>query len=200
MAAFVAALLALLLLTPWELWQAHLRKVRSLSPNELNLRRASQPLGLMAVSMFIVWRFGLSDDVAERFVPLVSDPAENVVPAALLAGALLYGLASFLTGAARSWGVRGDGLLPTRTFLKCAAGVVGLMLLHTETRGGGDFWAELWQLPLETVAIWCVVTGAVRFFLLSVGGGSALGRVRRHIRQTQIVMRPVRSRPWWRFW
>jgi peptidoglycan hydrolase-like protein with peptidoglycan-binding domain len=36
--------------------------------------------------------------------------------------------------------------------------------------------------------------------LVTMGGGNALARVNRHIRQTQIVIPPARPRPWWHFW
>ena len=36
--------------------------------------------------------------------------------------------------------------------------------------------------------------------LVTMGGGNTLARVNRHIRQTQIVTPPARTRPWWHFW
>jgi hypothetical protein len=57
-----------------------------------------------------------------------------------------------------------------------------------------------WVLLLFLVGVWCLVTGAVRFLLLTVGGGSARGQVAREIRQKTVVFRPVGRRAWWRVW
>ena len=54
---------------------------------------------------------------------------------------------------------------------------------------------------LFLTSLFFALNGAVRFLLLTVGGGgNALARVNRHIRQTRVVMRPARRRPWWMFW
>jgi hypothetical protein len=197
MGAFVGALIAALVLIPIELWQLHARHKRSLAPHELSLQRATHPLGGIAVLLFV---FGFAS-IEDALTPLVVDPAVHWLSVAALAAVLLYGLASFITGASRSWGVRGDGMLPARAFIKLSAGVVGLLMISSETRAGVDDNSRaLLLLVLGAISVWCAVTGAVRFVLLMGGGGGALGRVRRYIRQTQVVMRPARSRPWWRFW
>jgi hypothetical protein len=196
----ILTLAAMLLMIPFQLWQEHAQNVRSLSPHELNLRRASQPPAFAAVTLFYVWHFNLGDDIANIIATPAAEPAANWPMFAVPTCVLFYSMASFITGACRSWGVRSEGMLPVRAFLKLITGIGGLIWLNSETRAGGDFWLALLWLVLFTVSIWCVVIGAVRLLLLTVGGGSPLVQVQRHIRQTRIVMRPARSRPWWRFW
>jgi hypothetical protein len=199
--AGVLTLVAALLVAPFELWQAHAQKRRLLSPHELNLRRATQPLGLLALLAGCAWLLGVRD-VAAALAPVFLHPSDNLVLAVLPLAGLFYGVASFVTGAGRCWGVRSDGMLPVWAFFKLALGVGGLWLLR-DMRGPSDDLAALFRLALDAMALWCAVVGGARFLLLSIGGGNALARVQRHIQQTQIVMRPVspaRLRPWWLFW
>jgi hypothetical protein len=175
--------------------------VQSLSPHELNLRRATQPLGLVAVLLFGVRRFDLSNDITGALAPLTGNPDENMVPLALLAALLLYGLASLITGMRRSWGVRSDGMLPARAFIKFAAGVIGLVTFNSEaSMTAGEFWPALLWLSFGAASIWCVVTGGVRFVLLTTGGGSALAIVNKQLKQRNAPLRGARRRPWWKFW
>jgi hypothetical protein len=196
--------LALLLLAPFQWWHARAQKLRLLSPHELHLRRATRPLGVVAVLAWGVWLLG-ARDIGGAFAPMLLHPAANWLPVALLAAVLLYGLASFITGASRCWGMRSDGLLPVRAFFKCAVGGGGLWLLwvsNADVARGFDAapWGVALWLLLVAASVWCAVVGAARLVLLTVGGGNALALVNRHIRQTQIVMRPARRRPWWKFW
>jgi hypothetical protein len=191
-----------LLLIPIEMAQPSAQRPPLLSPHELNLRQATQPLG---VSTVLAWCFsffgapGFTHAITRR----VTDPIDNWLPVTVLAIALVYGTASFISGVVRCWGMRSDRMLPTRAFFKLAIGGIGVALLRQNQvtiRPGGEIWPALLWFALHTAAVWCVAVGTARFILLTIGGGSALRRVNRHIQQTQVVMRQVRTRPWWKFW
>lgn len=194
-------LLALLLLLPFHLWQAQAEQRRLLSPHELNLRRATQPLGLVALLAWAAWQFG-TRDVGELLRSIMLNPVDNWGLAALLCAGPLYGLASFIIGAWHCWGLRSDGMLPVWAGCKLAVGVIGLRILGVwgdDMTRTFDFGPEL-RLCLVAVSIWCTVIGGTRLMLLTMSNGNALRVVKKHIQQTQVVMRPVRRRPWWRFW
>ena len=194
-------LLALVLMLPFSIWQGQAQKRRSLLPHELNLRRATQPLGVAAVAAWAAWQFG-TRDIGELLRPIMQKPAEHWLAAVLLCAVPLYGLASFIIGARRCWGMRSDSMLPVWAFLELAAGVAGLRALGVWGDGltrALDLGREL-RLLLVAVAIWCMVVGASRFVLLTIGGGNARARITKHIEQTQVVMRSAQPRPWWQFW
>jgi hypothetical protein len=198
----VLTLLGALLLIPFEMAHGSAQKRRLLSPHELYLRRATQPLGVMAVLVWCFWFFG-TPEITQALTPLVFDPAGNWLPLIGIAALLLFGMASFISGVSRCWGMRSDGILPTRAFFKLAIGVIGIVLLRQNQvtiRPGGEIWPALLWFALHMAAVWCIAVGGARLILVTTGGGSALGRVNRHIQQTQVVMRQVRSRPWWQFW
>lgn len=196
--------LALLLLAPVQWWQARAQKLRFLSPHELNLRRATQPLGVLALLAWLAWLSG-ARDLASIAAPVFLHPSDNWLAAMPLAALLLYGLASFVAGAAGCWGVRSDRMMPFWAFVRLAVGGAGLRFLwlpHIDLArafNAAPWMAALWLL-LVGASIWCAVVGAARLVLLTIGGGNALAIVNRHIRQTQMAMRPVRLRPWWKFW
>jgi hypothetical protein len=195
--------LGLLLSAPFAWWQNQAAKWRLLSPHEINLRRATQPLGFIAVLAWFVWVMGARTIRGALAPVLLLDPAANWLPLALLAALLLYGFASFLAGVRGCWGVRSDPMLPVRAFARLALGGGGLALLMSNEvtrRTAPDLWTALGWLLVTFVAVWWAAVAAARLVLLNVGGGSALGLVNRHIRQTQVVMRPARARRWWMFW
>jgi len=195
-------LLAMIAILPFEIWQGAAEKRQRLSPHELYLRRATQPLGIAAVFLFGLCLFNAAGKVGNIVVPLLHDATGNWVPLAVIAAVLLYGVTSVIVGTARCWGMRSDSMLPVWAFLKLAVGSAGLVWLNQNgARALGDAeWAGTLWLGLSEAAVWCITVGGGRFLLLSVGGGNARRRVRRHIAQTQVVMRPVRRRPWWLFW
>ena len=202
--AGILTALAALLVAPLQWRQARAQKLRLLTPHELHLRRATRPLGVLALIAWGVWLSG-AHDLVGALAPVLLHLSDNWLPAVLFGAVSLYGLASFVAGASRCWGMRSDGLLPVRALFKLAVGVAGLRYLwlwNVDLARGFDAapgLVALWLL-LVAASIWCVVVGGARFLLLTIGGGNALALVNRHIRQTQIVMRPVRCRPWWMFW
>jgi hypothetical protein len=202
--AGILTMLAMLLFAPFEMMRAGAQKRRLLTPHELNLRLATRPLGVAALVAWGVWLFG-ANNVGTLLAPVFLHPSDNWLPAVLLGAVLLYSLASFIVGASQCWGARSDRMLPVWAFFELAVGGGGLRFLwlwNLDLARALDVApkiAALWLL-LAAVSIWCGVVGAARFLLLTVGGGNALGLVQRHIQQTKIVMRPVRPRPWWKFW
>lgn len=201
--AGIFALLGLLLVAPFELWQARGVKRRFLSPGEIARRRATRPLGTVAVLLWGAWFFGASArGVTHALAPVLLDPAANWLLLALLAAALLYGFASFVTGASRCWGMRSDGMLPVWAFFKCAVGVGGLVLLRRNALAGllgGNLWAALLWLALNVAAVWCIAVGAARLLLLTVGGGNALRTITRAAAKKNAPLRAARRR-WWQWW
>jgi hypothetical protein len=180
------------------MWQVHVQKLRTLSPHEINLRRATQPLGLVALLLSANWLLG-AQDVGDALVDIARHPGDHPLSAAVLGAALFYGLASFLTGTRRCWGLRSDGMLPVRAFFKLAIGVAGLVLLRGGWPHVSGGWEMLLWLATGIVSVWCTVVGAARFILLTVGGGNARRSVLHHISRRNAPLRAAR-RPWWRLW
>ncbi len=187
-------LLAMLLLAPFQLWQEQAQKRRLLSPHELNLRRATQPLGVAAVLLWVASLHG-ARDIGGVLADLAARIPDKGPVAVVVGAVLLCGLASFVIGLRGCWGARSDRMLPAWAFFKCAAGVGGLVLLRRNAGGwmdGGDIWMSLLWLALNSAAVWCATVGAARFLLLTVGGGDALriaGRIRK---QRNAPMRPAK--------
>lgn len=202
--AGIIAALAMLLLAPIQWRRARAQKLRLLTPHELHLRRATQPLGVLALVAWGIWLFG-ARDIGRALAPVFLHPSDNWLPVVLLGAVLLYGLASFITGARRCRGMHSDDMLPFWAFVKCAVGGGGLWFLwvsNVDLARGFDVAPGMvapWLL-LVAASIWCAVVGSARFLLLTTGGGNALALVNQHIQQTQMVMRPARRRPWWMFW
>jgi hypothetical protein len=193
-------LLGALLLIPIEMAQASAQKRRLLSPHELNLRRATQPLGFIAVLAWCAWFFGVPD-ITQALTPLVFDPAANWLPFGI-AALLFFGMASFISGASRCWGMRSDGMLPARAFCKLAIGVIGIFLLRQNKptiSPGGEIWPALLWFALHIAAVWCVAVGAARFILLTIGGGSALRIMTHAANKRNAPLVPARRR-WWQWW
>jgi hypothetical protein len=194
---------ALLLLAPFEFMRVRAQRLRLLSPHELNLRRATHPLGVLALLAWFAWLFGVRDLVG-ALAPVLLHPSDNWLSAALLGAVLLYGLVSFIAGASQCWGARSDRTLPFWAFVELALGVAGLRfhwLWNVDLARGFDAapgLVALWLLLLAA-SIWCAVVGGARFLLLTVGGGNALAQIIKHIKRRNAPLRPGR-RPWWRLW
>ena len=203
--AGILTVLALLLLAPFQIMQARAQKLRLLSPHELLLRRATRPLGVVAVLAWLVW-LGGARGIGQALAPVLFHPSDNWLAAVLLTALPLYGLASFVTGASQCWGMRSDGMLPVWAFVKLAVGGAGLRFLwvwNVDLARGFDAapgMVALWLL-LVAASIWCAVVGAARFLLLTTGGGSALRKMGGVIAAKNAPMIAVRRRrPWWMFW
>ncbi len=202
----IFTLLGLLLLAPFQLFMPAPGQGRlDLTPHELYLRRATRPLGVLALIAWGVWSFG-ARPVGDALGPVLLLPSEYWLAAAPLAVVPFYGLACFIAGARQCWGLRSDGMLPFWAFVELAAGGAGLWLLwlsHIDLARALDLTAhELMalRLALNGAAIWCATVGGARFLLLTTGGGNAFAQAARWGAQTQIQMRPVQLRPWWQFW
>jgi hypothetical protein len=191
----IFALFGMLALAPFQLIgavvgmvRAHAQRRRYLSPHELNLRRASHPLGVAAVLFAAHWLYG-----ARVRDGLVALPLDGWVLVALCGVVFVFGAASFVSGAGRCAGLR-DGMLATRAFFKLA--------------GGAVICAYVWRLPLWRayldaslfpylappvffIGLWCLVTGAVRMLLLLVPMQGAFDLVWRRIKRDDDESR------WW---
>jgi hypothetical protein len=194
------ALLAVLL----GLWLAGTRERRDPSPHELNLRHANRPIGAAAVGLALAIPVSGAPTLHNGLVNLLRDPAGNWLACALLGLMVTYGAASFVLGAHRCWGIVGDGLLAARALFRLAWGAVAILYLRRFYPWHAIDWSSdgvltVLRAGVGYIGLWCVVTGAGRFVLLMSGGGTALARVRRHIGQTRLVLRPA-HRPWWQFW
>ncbi len=193
--------LGLLLLAPFQLFMQAPGQGR-LDPHELHLRRATRPLGVLALIAWGVWLFGASK-VADALRPVLLHPSEYWLAAVPLAVVPLYGLACFIAGASQCWGLRSDPMLPFWAFVELTAGVAALWLLwlsHIDLARALDLAAPdimALRLALTAPAIWCAVVGGARLLLLTIGGGNAFAVAARWGAQTQIQMRPVRLAPWW---
>ena len=194
----LATLCAVLLFAPFEIWQAHAQKLRTLSPHEINLRRATQPLGLVALLLCALWHSG-AEGVGDPLADVARHPADNMLLAGLLGAALIYGLASLITGTRGCWGVRSDGMLRVRSFFKVAIGVAGLAAVRGGWPRVDDGWSLLLWIAVGAISVWCVVVGTGRFLLLTVGGGNARRAILHHISHRNTQLRAAR-RPWWRLW
>jgi hypothetical protein len=194
------ALLAILL----GLWLTGARERHNPSPHELNLRHATRPIGAAAVGLALASPVEGVRPLHDELVHMLHDPASNWLACALLGLVATYGAASFALGAHRCWGIVGDGLLAARAFFRLAWGTIAILYLRRfypwhALDGPFDGLGTGLRAGVGYIGLWCVVTGAGRFALLVSGGGTALARVSRHIRRTQLVMRPA-SHPWWKFW
>lgn len=188
---------------PFTWWQNRARKRRLLSTHELSLRRATHPLGLVAVLGWAVWLVGVPT-IRSALAPVLRDPSVNWLPLALLAAGLLYVLVSLIVGLSGCRGVRSDPMLPMWACVQLALGGGGLALLMSgavlRARSNvPDFWMAGSCLLLSFAAVWCIAVGGARLVLLTLGGGNALRTIQRGINRKNAALRPAR-RHWWQWW
>jgi hypothetical protein len=198
----IFSLVGALLLAPFQLVgalvgvaRAHAQRQRYLLPLERSLRRASHPVGVLAV-LFLAHRlYGVRIDAARAAF------AHNDWLAVGAAVAVVFGVALFIAGARHSAGME-DGPLATRAFFKLAGGIAAAFYIGRimPWRVGGETPADLLAAVLLVVAVWCIATGAVRFVLLAAPMQAALAQVKIHIRDTQFSWDDEGRRRWWQFW
>lgn len=195
-------IIGLLLFSPFILWQERAQRFNRLSPAEQNLQRASHGAALVALVLLTVFLTSGVGGVADFLTGIFADPAAHVVGLAMLLP-LGYGLCRCLVGVRRCWGLR-DGLLAVRALVTgaLAGGLLWALWWEPVARlFGPDFWLGMLWMFLNAAAVWFIVTGTVRFLLLTLsGGGSAEREVEQHIRRREVVFRGVSQGPWWRFW
>jgi hypothetical protein len=140
--------------------------------------------------------------VPDYFDRLYRDPAHEWREAALVGGLIVFGLTRGLIGARRLAGLR-DGTHTGKELMRLLIGgsvAVWLARLYPWP-AGTDLWVVVGGLIVFAIAAFNALIGFFALLVLWLPlGGNALARVNRHIQQTQVVMRPVRSRPWWQFW
>jgi hypothetical protein len=162
------AFVILLVLSPFLMWYERSQKFHLLSPVEQNLRRASH--GFTLATFVLVAVFGVYGWRVLGFFPLlVTNPAAALLAVVVFGGLFAYGLARFLAGVRRSAGVR-DGLLASRAFIKFFIGLAAAVFLYRSMNAGAwgngeNMWAAMPPFLLMGVALWCILTGAVRFVL-----------------------------------
>lgn len=190
-------LAALAVLAPFMMWAERAQRFRALSPIEQNLQRASHGAALVVLTLLIGYgAYGVGGGLG-LIAWVIHDPASAWLPAALVAGLLLYGGARFLAGVRRGAGMR-DGLLAARAVLKLAAGaaLTFLPISHGATVAGLISFPDQawWITPVWLIGVWCLVTGAVRLAMLTLGGGGGGRRsVEKHIEGRKIVWRSARK-------
>jgi hypothetical protein len=200
--AGIFTILGLLVLAPFMIWAERVERFkRQLTPHEQDLQRASHGLGIpVVIAAAAVLFFGPSAP-GDFVAAVIADPASMAWPAVLLMALLAYCLVRFIVGVRRAAGVR-DELLASRAFVKFALGAGGVFYLwpgNTDLTRVVDLPPSV-RLALLLLAIWCADTGAVRFLLLTVGGGNALRIIMRNLKRKNAPLRPARRRPWWKFW
>ena len=201
--AGILTLLAAFLVVPFQMWAESQQKWRMLDPVEQNLRRASQGFALVVfVLLAVFYLYGVSG-VAGFFVNLVTNPGQAWPAAVFFGGLIAYGLVRFLVGARRLAGVR-DGLRTASALVKLALGLAVTLYLW-RTYPWGQLVASAWGFYglalVFAVALWNVLTGAVRVAVLSWPRGSAYELVSGHIEQEEFTWDDDdASRHWWQFW
>ena len=178
------------------LWFAHAQRRRMLSPHEINLRRASHPLGLFAVLLTLWWIEGARITHARAALAV-----DSWMLAALGGVVFVLAAASFVAGVHRCAGTP-DGLLATRAVFKLAAGAVICAYVWRLPLWRAYLDAALFPYlapPVFLIGLWCAVTGAVRLLLLTVPMSGALAAIRKILRRRNAPLRPARRRRFW-FW
>lgn len=202
-----------------------LPKFRTLTPLEQNLIYAGHGFALVSVISALLWflpwlqqvfqhagyGIGLALFLAgdahlqtdfSNLQPVFDSPGAHwpiIVAAALFA----YGLVRFVQGVRFCWGC-GDGSQRVRALFKTAFGIGGGWFLwrHQDADTLSNEWLAYGWIVLFVVCLWWTLTGAMRFFLTTVGGSNALGILRDFLRRKNAPMRPVtavgteRDRSW----
>jgi hypothetical protein len=186
----------LLVLMPFIYLARWFRWIKQLPPHEQALARASHGAGLIAFALLFVFaRYGNAGS-ENFFTALAVKPDEMWLPALLSAVLGGWGFIWFVVGVSRAAGLR-DGLLATRAFFKLVigGGASYYLLYMFQWPEFGPVWLLLAVMFVFFAAVWCLITGTVKFLLLTVGGGgNALRMVDRHIREKEVVFRPVGGR------
>jgi hypothetical protein len=129
-------------------------------------------------------------------------------PALIYAGLLALCLVQLIIGVCGSWGLR-KRELAVGAFIKLAGGgglaiylARQFAILHLPAMPAWSllpawflhWWPHFAAQAGFVVGLWCLVTGAVRLLLLTIGGSGALRRVLQHIRVRVGRLRPARPR------
>jgi hypothetical protein len=197
--AGIFTLALLLLALPFLTYADRAEKFRRLDPVEQNLRRASSSIALPVVILAAAVLFFGPSAPQDFVAAFVADPTSP--PAVFLAALLACCLVRGVVGVHRSAGTR-DALLAARALVKFALGAAGVFYLwpgNVDLSRLADVPPWVWR-ALVLVALWCAVSAAVCFLLLTVGGSNAHRIVTRLLKQKNAPLRPVRRRPWWKFW
>lgn len=160
--------------------------------HEINLRRASHPLGLFAVLLALWWLEGSQINHARAALGV-----DSWILAALGGVVFVFAAASFVAGVHRCAGTP-DGLLATRAVFKLAAGAVICAYVWRLPLWRAYLDASLFPYlapPVFLIGLFCVVTAAVRLLLLVVPLSGALATIRKLLRKRNRPIRPAR-----RFW
>jgi hypothetical protein len=159
---------------------------RLLSPVDQNLMRAGNGFALTVLSGAAFWWFrGLRYEL-NHLEAVIGNPGVHwpVITAAAL---VVYGLFRFVVGARQCWGCK-NWPLTSRAVFTMALGCGGVWFLwgkrSPELFSNG--WLALGWLLLLTIFCWWTCTGSIRFVLLTTRGGSALGAIWRHIRDSRV--------------
>jgi hypothetical protein len=156
------------------------RRGPMLSEPELNLRRASRAAGCIAVLLLAAVFYGDAGPLALLF-----------------AGVVVLCLVQIIIGLVGCWGLRKRELaVASGAWLVFGIGLLLYLALHFPLlRLRLDDWQVIAAQAGFGTGIWCLVTGALRLLVLTLGGGGgALRRILRHIGRRVGSLRPARPR------
>jgi hypothetical protein len=195
-------IMGLLVLLPFQMWAERSRSFQRLSPLEQNLQRASHGAAVIVLVLIAVFfTFGIAGVLL--FVPHLVTNFADTWPGLLVLVPLAYAIPRLVAGVRRCQGAR-DGLLATRAAVKFLLGLVALPVLWSNTVArvaAPDFWLACGWLLLNAVAVWLIVTGAVRFALLMWPRRAAYTMVADSIAANEFQWDgPQPRRRWWQFW
>jgi hypothetical protein len=162
---------------------------------ERNLQRASRGVGFAALLLLAAVIYDANGGRAEILAAIRSPGDAGPVPL-IFAGLLLLCLVQTLIGITGCWGLRKKELAVS-AFVKLAFGggvTVYLARHYSLLRLRLDDWQVVAAQAGFIVGFFCLVTGAVRLGLLTLGGSGALRRILRHIGRRVGRLRPARPR------
>lgn len=178
----------------WQAWRGSRRPM--LSEPELNLRRASRAAGCIAVLVLAAVLYDANGGHAE-ILRVMAAPGDAGPLALLFAGVVVLCLVQIIIGLVGCWGLRKRELaVASCAWLVFGIGLLLYLALHFPLlRLRLDDWQVIAAQAGFATGIWCLVTGALRLLVLTLGGGgSALRRILRHIGRRVGSLRPARPR------
>jgi len=185
----LAAALPFVALADWFRW------IKQQPPHEQALARASHGAALIVFVLLATFGTGGVNGVVTFVGQAAADPADEW-PGLVLAIVFVWGVVWFVSGVSGARGLR-NGLLAWRAFVKLALGL-GAILYLERGHPSGALGSNGARMSILLVGLWCVVTGAVKFVLLRMGGSNALAVVTRNMHRRTAPLRA--ARPGWFWW
>jgi hypothetical protein len=165
----ILGVLIALIATPIAVLAHWFKYIKGLPPREQALARASHGAGMIAIIELVL----LASDgpqSMDEFTSFLSSRPEIALPCLAI---VAWGAGWFIIGSARSRGPR-DALLASRAAVKTAVGFAAGRFVwddHVPAHWSGEWWGDPLVFGLKVLAIWCMVTGLVKFVLVMRGMG-----------------------------